>query len=101
VLKKLSLAGCIIVLLFANWMMVPRGMSDAKIDVEYLLNNCSSLKGASPNDVTYDHSFLAGGNYFSDKGLVATRGPISESLCIAYIACLIRPELLPDCNPST
>jgi hypothetical protein len=98
-ISKIAIAACLLILLFVNWVMVPRGINEAKIDFDYLLKNCSSLKGADLSDIEYDGWFGGGGDYFTDKGQVATRSAVSDLFCIAYIACLTKPILLPDCNP--
>jgi hypothetical protein len=95
---KIVFAVSVAFLFFVNWLLTPRSINQAKIDFEYLLNNCSSLKGATVNDIDYDSTFIGGGVYLSKQGEVALRSGVGELFCISYVVCLTKPTLLPDCN---
>jgi hypothetical protein len=95
---KIVFAVSVAFLFFVNWLMTPRSINQAKIDFDYLLNNCSSLIGATVSDIDYDSTFIGGGVYVSKQGEVALRSGAGELFCISYVACLTKPILLPDCN---
>jgi hypothetical protein len=88
----------VVVIAFANFVEVPRSISASKIHYNYLLQACSNLRGVTLDGIEFDTDPFGGGVYLADAGEIARLTFAGQFSCIAYVTCLMKPTLLPDCN---